>query len=69
MTAHRGNQKRAQFFFSMCLNFSGTEEAALKHKTVCSRKVSKMSHLQNNTLEFAFVVYADFKRTLESKNF
>jgi len=44
MTAQRGNQRRAQFFCNVCLNFSGTQEAALKHKTLCSRKVSKMPH-------------------------
>jgi len=53
--------------------FSKTEEAALKHKTLC-RKVSKMPHPQNNTLEFQhqlqvpFVVYADFECILEPKN-
>jgi len=52
MTAQRGNQRRAPFFCNVCLNFSGTQEAALKHKTLCSRKVSKMPHPQNNTLEF-----------------
>ncbi|XP_050745895.1 uncharacterized protein LOC127011803 isoform X2 [Drosophila biarmipes] len=63
--------------FLQCLNFSGTEEAALKHKTLCSRKVSKMPPAQNNTLEFTqvhhqvhipFVVYADFESILETKN-
>jgi len=44
MTAQRGNQRRAQVFCNVCLNFSGTQEAALKHKTLCSRKVSKMPH-------------------------
>jgi len=77
MTAQRGNQRRAQFFFNVCLNFFGTQEAALKHKMLCSRKVSKMPHPQNNTLEFTqvqhhlqvpFVVYADFECVLEPKN-
>jgi len=77
MTAQRGNQKRAQYFCNVCLNFSKTEEAALKHKTLCSKKVSKMPHPQNNTLEFTqvqhqlqvpFVVYADFECILEPKN-
>ncbi|XP_043947126.1 uncharacterized protein LOC122817841 [Drosophila biarmipes] len=78
LMTQRGNQKRAQFFCNVCLNFSGTEEAALKHKTLCSRKVSKMPQPQNNTLEFTqvqhqlqvpFVVYADFECILEPKNF
>jgi len=77
MTAQRGNHKRAQYFCNVCLNFSKTEEAALKHKTLCSRKVSKMPHPQNNRLEFTqvqhhlqvpFVVYADFEFVLEPKN-
>jgi len=55
MTAQRGNQRRAQFFCNVCLNFSGTQEAALKHKTLCSRKVSKRPHPQNNTQEFTQV--------------
>jgi len=74
MTAQRGNQKRAQYFSNVCLNFSKTEEAALKHKTLCSRKVSKMPHPQNITLKFTqvqhqlqvqFVVHADFECILE----
>jgi len=78
MTAQRGNQRRAQFFCNVCLNFSGTQEAALKHKTLCSRKVSKMPHPQNNTLEFTqvqhqllvpFVVYAYFECVLEPTKF
>jgi len=77
MTAQRGNQRRAQYFCNVCLNFSGSEEAALKHKTLCSRKVSKMPHPQTKTLEFTqvqhqlqlpSVVYADFKCILEPKN-
>jgi len=56
--------------------FSGAQEAALKYKTLCSRKVSKMPHPQNNTLKFTqvqhqlqvpFVVYADFECILEPK--
>jgi len=77
ITAQRGNQRRAQFFCNVCLNFSGTQEAALKHKTLCSRKVSNMPHPQNNTLEFIqvqhqlqvpFIVYADFECILEQRH-
>jgi len=61
----------------VCLNISGTQKAALKYKTLCSKKVSKMPHPQNNSLEFIqvqhqpqvpFVVYADFECILEPKN-
>jgi len=78
MTAQRGNQRRAQFFCNVCLNSSGTQEAALKHKTLCSRRVSKMPHPHNNTLEFTqvqhqlqvpFFVYADIECILEPNNF
>jgi len=77
MTAQRGNQKRGQYFCIVCLNFSKTEEAAWKHKTLCFRKVSKMPHPQNNTLEFTqvqhqlqvpFVVYAGLECILGPKN-
>jgi len=70
MTAQRENQKREKYFSNVCLNFSKTEEAALKHKTLCSRKVSKLPQTQNNTVEFTqvqhqlqvpFLAYADIK--------
>ncbi|XP_041451689.1 uncharacterized protein LOC121405149 [Drosophila obscura] len=77
ISSQTGRRKVKQWFCNICLNYSQSEEASLRHKEICSGKVSTLPHPkqallkfknQHRALKVPFVVYGDFECLLEPTN-